>query len=101
MASVSSDGLTVLSGFSSFRCATLPVKILPMMNRTNGWTNFAKTGNPNAENLPEWPELKTGLIMDLGNEIKARENFRLGRYEFLGSFRNEGVYPLRWRKDVK
>ena len=67
----------------------------------NYWTNFAKTGNPNAENLPEWPELKTGLIMDLGNEIKARENFRLKRYEFLGSFRKDGVYPLRWRKDVK
>ena len=61
------------------------------------WTNFAKTGNPNAEGLPTWPEYKSGLIMDLGNKIEARQNNKLDRFNFIGSFRSEGVFPLRWR----
>lgn len=35
--------------------------------------------------------------MDLGNKIKARQNNNLDRYNFIGSFRSEGVFPLRWR----
>ena len=63
----------------------------------NYWTNFAKTGNPNAEGLPTWPEYKSGLIMDLGNKIEARQNNKLDRFNFIGSFRSKGVFPLRWR----
>ncbi len=63
----------------------------------NYWTNFAKTGNPNTDGLPEWPEYKSGLIMDLGNKIEARQNNKLDRFNFIGSFRSKGVFPLRWR----
>ncbi|MBR1658604.1 MAG: carboxylesterase family protein [Synergistaceae bacterium] len=62
------------------------------------WTNFAKTGNPNAEGLPAWPDYREGLIMDLGNKVEARKNNKLDRFNFIGSFRNDGVFPLRWRK---
>jgi para-nitrobenzyl esterase len=38
------------------------------------WVNFAKTGNPNGENLPYWPEftLKKEMILDVqpdGNAV--------------------------------
>jgi para-nitrobenzyl esterase len=33
------------------------------------WTNFAKTGNPNGEGLPEWPRFAASgqQIMELGD----------------------------------
>ena len=37
------------------------------------WTNFAKTGNPNGPNLPDWPafDLKTQTAMEFTQEGKA------------------------------
>jgi para-nitrobenzyl esterase len=33
------------------------------------WTNFAKTGDPNGANLPQWPDFRTarGQVMVLGD----------------------------------
>lgn len=39
------------------------------------WVNFAKTGNPNGNNLPEWKPYNkiTGIIMELGEKVEAKQ----------------------------
>lgn len=41
------------------------------------WTNFAKTGNPNTEGLPEWPHYQesTDLNIALDAQIKVEANY--------------------------
>ena len=45
---------------------------------TRYWVQFAKTGNPNVEGLPEWPayEPDTDQHLELGDEIKAGAGYR-------------------------
>ena len=45
------------------------------------WVQFAKTGNPNREGLPEWPAYTPGTdrLLELGTEIEVRERFRAER----------------------
>ncbi|MBW2324819.1 MAG: carboxylesterase family protein, partial [Deltaproteobacteria bacterium] len=42
------------------------------------WTQFAATGDPNADGLPDWPayETETDQYLELGEEIKAGSNLR-------------------------
>lgn len=50
------------------------------------WTNFAKTGNPNGPDLPEWPnyDAKTGnRLMHLRARAVVRPDGHRARYEFL------------------
>ena len=37
------------------------------------WTQFAKTGNPNRTELPEWPRYdeKSERCLEFGNEVKT------------------------------
>ncbi|MGB9424436.1 MAG: carboxylesterase family protein [Candidatus Acidiferrum sp.] len=53
------------------------------------WTNFAKTGNPNGEGLPEWPEYKPKAyeVMHLSGDSHAVPDERRARYEFLDQIR--------------
>lgn len=52
------------------------------------WTNFAKTGNPNGNGLPEWPEYKKEdgyQVLHLNATIQAAPDQQRARYEFLDS----------------
>ena len=45
---------------------------------TRYWVQFARSGDPNQEGLPEWPryELKTDRHLELGDNIQAGANYR-------------------------
>lgn len=48
------------------------------------WTNFARTGNPNGDGLPQWPRFDTTHeILHLANPITAGPDTTEARYEFL------------------
>lgn len=49
------------------------------------WVNFAKTGNPNGANLPEWKsyDKQTGNIMHLGDKVELKEAFFKKEFDFL------------------
>jgi para-nitrobenzyl esterase len=48
------------------------------------WTNFAKTGDPNAAGLPAWPRYdKTNEVMHLDADSTASPDTTRPRYEFL------------------
>jgi para-nitrobenzyl esterase len=48
------------------------------------WVQFAKTGNPNAEGLPEWPRFTASRLdhMVLGNSAEADEMLSPAAWEF-------------------
>jgi para-nitrobenzyl esterase len=53
------------------------------------WTNFAKTGDPNRADLPQWPAYKPGgggQMMQLGELIGSRAEQLRNRYEFFDAF---------------
>lgn len=49
------------------------------------WVNFAKTGNPNGANLPEWKTYnkQTGNIMELGDKVELKEALLKKEFDFL------------------
>lgn len=52
------------------------------------WTNFAKTGSPNATDLPRWPVYRASdgyQVMHIGTESTASADAQRGRYEFYES----------------
>jgi para-nitrobenzyl esterase len=52
------------------------------------WTNFAKTGNPNGPDLPEWPAYSSEAgypVMFLRADAAAAPDPHRARYEFLES----------------
>jgi para-nitrobenzyl esterase len=54
------------------------------------WTNFARTGNPNAAGLPDWPTYKPTdyEVMRLDNPAAATADAQRARYLFLDSVWN-------------
>ena len=52
------------------------------------WTNFAKTGSPNATDLPRWPVYSAAdgyQVMHIATESAAAPDAHRGRYEFYES----------------
>ncbi len=49
------------------------------------WVNFAKTGNPNGKNLPEWKsyDKQSGNIMLLGDKVEVKAAFLKKEFDFL------------------
>jgi para-nitrobenzyl esterase len=49
------------------------------------WVNFAKTGNPNGTNLPEWKsyDKQSGNIMLFGDKIEVKSAFLKKEFDFL------------------
>jgi para-nitrobenzyl esterase len=49
------------------------------------WVNFAKTGNPNGKNLPEWKsyDKQSRNIMLLGDKVEVKAAFLKKEFDFL------------------
>ncbi len=49
------------------------------------WVNFAKTGNPNGANLPEWKsyDKQTGNILELGDKVELKAALFKKEFDFL------------------
>ena len=63
------------------------------------WVNFATRGDPNGPGLPSWPAYdEADVVQILGTTIEPRPNPHAARFRFLGSFREDGVLPMRWRE---
>jgi para-nitrobenzyl esterase len=62
------------------------------------WVNFAMHGDPNGSGLPPWPAYdEEDVVQILDTTIEARPNPQAARFRFLGSFRQNGILPMRWR----
>jgi para-nitrobenzyl esterase len=80
--------------------ATPPAEADRALARTmmSYWVNFATHGDPNGYGLPSWPGYdEEDVIQILDTTIEARPNPQAARFRFLGSFRQNGVLPMRWR----
>ena len=57
------------------------------------WTNFAESGNPNSEELPEWEKLLPGenKWQVLGSEVGKKDIDRIEIYDLLQDFEFKGI----------
>ena len=57
------------------------------------WTNFAESGNPNSEELPEWEKLLPceNKWQVLGSEVGKKDIDRIEIYDLLQDFEYKGI----------
>lgn len=54
------------------------------------WSNFAKTGNPNGNNLPIWEEFSNnGKVLELGENISMIDERYIKLYDIISEYYNE------------
>lgn len=72
-------------------------RISDMMMRY--WTNFARSGNPNGEGLPQWQAFDNdgSVILSIDEETKTTSNPDRARFDFLSNYRIDGRLPEEWR----
>lgn len=86
------------AGEIEFVFEVLPSKNLPWRDQDRRlsalmatyWSNFAKTGDPNGEGLPEWPAYGSSsgyIVMHLAADSQARPDTVRARYEVLDKVR--------------
>jgi para-nitrobenzyl esterase len=65
------------------------------------WVNFATAADPNGPGLPQWPAFgDDGVVQQLGETVAPDANVRqTARFRFLSSYRTDGVFPARWRRE--
>lgn len=81
-------------------CTTQPAEADRALSQAmmSYWVNFATRGDPNGPGLPPWPAYdETDVVQILGTTIEAGPNPQADRFGFVGSFRRDGVLPMRWR----
>jgi para-nitrobenzyl esterase len=82
-------------------CHTPPAEADRAMARTimSYWVNFAMRGDPNGSGLPQWPPYdEEDVVQILDTTVETRANPQAARFHFLGSFRQMGILPVRWRE---
>ena len=54
------------------------------------WVNFATTGNPNGEGLPEWPafDINSTEIIEFGDQVKSVPLPYKEQLEFFDKYNN-------------
>ena len=81
-----SEGWCVLESVSNWTAEDFKVS----QTMQEYFANFIKTGNPNGDDLPEWPSAEAGddtpPVMVIDTESKAIESQKEDRYEFLDKF---------------
>jgi len=55
------------------------------------WVNFAATGNPNGEGLPNWPvfDREADTLLEFGDTVNLRQGVRKDRLDFFDQFYGE------------
>ena len=89
---LTNDGLTATTPEATDIDRTFAAQVMSY------WVNFAKTGNPNDGEAPQWPQYNPGgQVNELGDPIGAT-NYDFARFRFIQGYRgSDSRLPASWR----